>query len=411
MEIKKQVFQSALLFSSMLGAMVFNFFGSVLITKILGPISYGDLKFIQTLWMLFALLSTFGFLQSGSRILLLEKDENQTKQIVSVILLLALIMGFFLALFIAIIAYPIDLIFHTDVFFIILVTAPLVIGITLRDTMLLILQSTNQITLLAGLNIFPGLFNLIGLYILSKITIINTGITLAIQQLSLIFVILVIIIIIRPRSGSFRYYWQNIREENKEFGFHIYTGSIAAVATTYINRLALSYWVDNTALGFYSLASSLTEPLRLMPNAAATSFYKTFSNRKFISKKIFLITIMSSIFSLAGAYVFFGKPLTALYSKDFSSVGHIARIISIAAIAFGFGDFLNKFLSSHGEGKKIRNAAYISGAVNVLGSFFLLPFIGINGAMITSLLAGFSYLTSIYLYYRRFKINVINTEF
>ena len=395
--------QALVLFSSLIGAMGLSFVGSILTSRILGPAHYGDMKFIYTIWMLLSSVCSFGLFQSGSRVLLLEANESLARQIIGVVLLVALIAGISIVLLTIILAYPIDIFFRTQVAPFIVILAPLIIGMPLRDALYLILQSTNQIFLLSGLNVIPPLLYLVGVYIMSRFMVLNAGIILAVQQATLLGVVLFVIIMIRPRLGSFRSLLRKIGEENKKFGFPIYTGSLANTATFYINSLAISYWVDNTAIGFFSLASTLTEPLKLIPNAAATSSYRSFFFQKKVSGKLLGITLMASFSSFIVAWWFYGKPLSWFYSSGFSTVGSMARVIALGAIAFGFGDVFNRFLGAHGLGKKIRNVAYINGVVNTIGFLFLTPLIGVNGAVITSIVGSFTYLIFMYLSYERYR--------
>jgi O-antigen/teichoic acid export membrane protein len=400
--LRKQGFQSLILFGSLIGAMGLSFLGSILTSRILGPARYGDLKFIQTLWLLLSLLCTFGLFQSGSRVLLLETEQSSAKQIIGMILLMALIMGAAIGLITALLAYPIDLFFHTNVASIVLILSPLIVGIPLRDAIYLILQSTNQIALLSGFSLSPPLFYLLGVLVMSRFIALSTGMILVIQQISLLGVVLVVILILRPKVGSFRDLLQKIKQENKTFGFPIYTGSLANSATSYINTLAISYWVDNTAIGFFSLASTLTEPLKLIPNAVATASYKSFLSQKKVSGMLLGGTCIASLGSFMAAWWFFGEPLSWFYSEGFSSVGSIARVISVGAIVFGFGDIFNRFLGAHGLGETVRNVAYINGMVNVLGILFLTPFLGIQGAIITAVLGSVAYLIFMYISYKKF---------
>jgi O-antigen/teichoic acid export membrane protein len=400
--LRKQSFQSLTLFSSLIGAMGLSFIGSIVTSRILGPAHYGDLKFIQTLWLLLSLLCTFGLFQSGSRVLLLEAEQPSAKQIIGVILLMALVMGAAIGVITALLAYPIDLFFHTNVASIVLLLSPLIIGIPLRDAIYLILQSTNQIALLSGFSLSQPLFYLLGVFTLSRFITLSTGMILAIQQISLLGVALVVILILRPKVGSLRALLQKIKRENKTFGFPIYTGSLANSATSYINTLAISYWVDNTAIGFFSLASTLTEPLKLIPNAVATASYKSFLSQKRVPGMLLGGTCIASLGAFIAAWWFFGEPLSWFYSSGFSSVGSIARVIAVGSIVFGFGDIFNRYLGAHGLGETVRNVAYINGLVNILGILFLTPFMGIQGAIITSVLGSFAYLIFMYKSYKKF---------
>ena len=401
-EVKSRGYQSIILFSAWIGALGLNFLGSVLTTKLLGPSLYGDYKFVQTLWALLTILSTLGFVQSGSRVILLETNPTNAKKIIGVVLVLALIMGIVVGLFTLIIANPVDRFFHTHVALIIMALSPLIIGLTLRDALLLILQSTNQITLMAALEFFPSFLYIFCLYGVSKMLSITTGITLAIQQMTILGTVIVIILVVKPHIGSFWFYIQKIREENKKYGFPIYMGILATTATSYINRLSISYWVDNTAIGFFSLASTITEPLRLIPNAAAISSFKSFSIQEKISKKILWFAIISSLFCLVAALLLIDPVLKLFYSKGFSSVGPMAKILVFGAIAQGFGDFINRFLGAHGKGKNLRNVAYLVGIINVLGFIFLTPFLGVNGVVITTVIACLSNFIFMFISYKRF---------
>jgi O-antigen/teichoic acid export membrane protein len=280
--------------------------------------------------------------------------------------------------------------------------SPLIIGTTLRDALVLILQSTNQITLLAAIEFLPSVFYLAALYSISKMTTINSGITLALQQASFLAAVFVIIFFLRPRIGSFRHYFQKIREENKKFGFPVYMGLLATYATSYINRLSISYWVDNTAIGFFSLAATISEPLKLIPNAAAISSFKSFAKQEKISRNIFLFTIISSSLALPAALLAIDPLLSWFYPKGFAAVGSMAKMLAVGAFAQGFGDFYNRFLGAHGKGKSLRNVAYLVGLVNIFGVMFLTPFFGINGAVFTTVLAGLANVTFMFITYRRF---------
>jgi O-antigen/teichoic acid export membrane protein len=401
-EIKHRGFQSMLLFISWVGAMGINFLGSILTTRILGPASYGDYKFVQTIWALLTLLISFGFLQSGARVVLLETNPSSAKQATGVVLIIALIMGIFMGAITDIIAFPIDYFFHTNLALITIILSPLVIGFTLSDALELILQSTNKINLYAALAIVPSILYVVCIYTISRITVINAGITLAIQAGSYLAGVLLIIIFLHPSIGSFRYYFPKIIGLNKKFGFQIYLGTIATLATSYINRLSISYWVGNTSMGFFSLASTITDPLKFIPNAAAVSSYQSFSKQEKISKNVFWFTIILSSSALIAALLLIGPLLAWVYPKSFSSVGPIARLLIFGAVAQGLGEFYNHFLQAHGKGEALRNVAYLVGGVNVLGIIFLTPFLGVNGVVLTTILAGVANVTFMLITYRRY---------
>jgi O-antigen/teichoic acid export membrane protein len=177
---------------------------------------------------------------------------------------------------------------------------------------------------------------------------------------------------------------------------------VAGVATGHLNRLAISYWVDNTAVGFYSLATTLTEPLKMIPGVVGTSSFKEFANQHRISPKVTRATIVASFLAFVAALIFFGKPLSLLYTEAFAAVSPMARVAALGAVLYGYGDFYNRFMGAHGKGAALRNTALMVGAVNVLGFFIFVPLWGAWGAIAANLVVGFVYPGVMYWYYRKY---------
>ncbi len=403
-----RLIQSATLFSSMILAMGLNFIGSIITARMLGPVSYGDVKFIQTVWSLLTLISSFGYFHSGSRILVLESDIEKIREICGAILVIAFSIGIIVGGITAAIANPLDQLMKSNTSEAMILLAPFVVALPVFAAMTLILQGTNRIFMLSILNSLPILAYLISVFVLSRLNILSTSTVLLAHQVPLMLTLIVMAIIIKPSFKSMRIHWENLRIHNKTYGGPVYRGSLANVASSYINRLAISYWVDNTAVGFYSLANSLTEPLKFIPNAVATSSFRSFANQKQVSRKAFISTLGLTIFSLIAAFIFFGKPLSWVYTENFAPVGMMSRAMALGAIFIGFGDFYNRFLGAHGKGAALRNVAYLVGAVNIGGFFLLVPSFGTWGAIITSIFGGITYFLFMYRYYLKYLQNPEN---
>lgn len=397
------ILQPIALFGSMVLSMVLTFVSSIITARALGPNNYGDLKYIQTVWSLLTLVITFGYFHSASRVLVLENDLQKSREISGTIIFLSLIMGMIICLVIVVMAYPLDYLFHANVAKIMVPLAPLILIIPLGQSLPLVLQSTNQIYLLAILNGTPSFFYIVTIMVLSRIKYISTSSVLLSQQLTMLIVIIFIVIYMKPSLNSIKYWWSEIKTHHKTYGFPVYRGALAALGTGYLNRLGISYWVDNTAIGFFSLASSLVEPLKLLPNAIATSSFRNFATRQRISKKILLATIFVSFASLLVAIIFFGAPLSWIYTTKFNEVGPMAKALALGAIFHGFGDLFNRFLGAHGKGRSLQNAAYANGIANVAGIFIFVPLLGAWGAVLTAIIASGIYFLQMFLSYRAFS--------
>ncbi len=179
------------------------------------------------------------------------------------------------------------------------------------------------------------------------------------------------------------------------------------MATGYLNRLAISFWVDNQAVGFYSLAITLTDPLKLVPNAVGTSSFREFANQKRISTKVTVATLVAAVLAFAAAFVFLGEPLSWLYTKDFAAVSPMARLVAFGAVLYGFGDFYNRFMGAHGEGAVLRNTSLVVGIVNVVGFFILVPIWGAWGAIAANVTVGFVYPAVMYWSYHKYTRSLV----
>jgi O-antigen/teichoic acid export membrane protein len=396
------VLQPIVLFGSMVLSMGITFISSIITARLLGPSNYGDLKYIQTVWSMLALVISFGYFYSGSRALVLEKNIQKCREISGTLILLSLIMGVIISFVLVVIAYPLDIIFHTHLATITIYLAPLVLILPLSQALPLILQSTNQIYWLAVLTSAPSILYTITILALSWTKHISISSVLIAQQLTIFFVIVLILIYIKPSLASMQFWWNEIKKHHKTYGVPVYRGALAGVGSTYLIRLAISFWVDNIAIGFYSLASSLVIPLSLIPNAIATSNFRSFADKQRISNKTLLATIFLCLATLVFAFIFFGSPLSWIYTSKFQEVGPMARALAIGSILLGFGDLFNRFLGAHGKGKSIQNAAYANGIVTVICILIFVPLWGAWGAILATVLPNGIYFSLLFLSYRAF---------
>jgi O-antigen/teichoic acid export membrane protein len=401
LKLENRAVQSAMLFGSMVAAMGTNLLGSIVTSRYLGPVGYGDLKFIQTIWALLALVFAVGLLQSGGRVLLLEHNQDRLREIVGVILTVATGMGIVMMIVTAALAPVIDKIFHTQLAHVLILLSPLMVILPLKDALALALQSTNRVAFLAIINVVPSLLYLGLLVLAAQKVALSVSLVLVLQQMSLLIVLVLITWLLRPRFTGYRGWLRSIFRENRTYGWPVYVGTLAGVASGHLNRLAISYWVDNTAVGFYSLATALVQPLYMIPDAVATSSFRDFARQTRISRKVLVATAGVSGAFLVVCLVLLGEPLSWVYSSDFAPVGPMARVAAFGAILYGLGNLYNRFLGAHGKGRSLRNTAFVVGAVNITGFVLLVPIWKAWGAIAVNVLAGATYLGYLLVSYRK----------
>lgn len=404
------VVQSGVLFISMAGAMGANFLSSLITTRVLGPSLYGDVKFIQTFWSLLTLVMMAGYHSTASFVLLQQQDQQSQREIFGTMLLGGMGIGSIVGFCCILAACPIDWVFRTNLAAVMITVSPFAVILPLQIALLLAFQSTNQIYRMALLNTLPPMLYFSSVLVLPKVWISASSILL-LNLIAIWVVVLGLALSARPRFASMRKWVREIQQQHKTYGRPIYAGMLSGVATGYLNRLAISYWVDNQAVGFYSLAVTLTEPLKMIPNAVGTSSFKAFANQRRISIKLTLATIAAALLAFVTAFVILGEPLTWLYTQAFAAVSPMARTAALGAVLYGFGDFYNRFMGAHGKGVILRNTAIVVGIVNVLGFFILVPLWGVWGALAANVVVGLVYPGVMYRNYRRYiKAPVLATR-
>ena len=122
---RKKVKQVASLYSSMILGIIFGVGVSMVNTRLLGPQSYGDLKFIQNLFSFVVIFLTLGVFVSGSRLLALRKNERIKDQIIGGMVVLAAIMSVVLILLLFVFSFYQDRLFNNNLGRIIRIFSPL----------------------------------------------------------------------------------------------------------------------------------------------------------------------------------------------------------------------------------------------------------------------------------------------
>jgi O-antigen/teichoic acid export membrane protein len=404
---KKKTKQIGSLYTSMVLGIIIGIIVSVINTRLLGPKQYGDLKFLENLFSFVVTFLTLGVFVSGSRLLALEKNEAIKHQLIGNLLILssavsvALIIGLFVFSFFE------ERIFHNELGRIIRIFSPLLFVFPFQLCLQSIMQGDNRIYELSAFQIGPRILYIIGAISFNYFVHLSLTSALGIQLIALATIILVMIIRLQPKFINIKKNLSIIWQENKTYGFQVYIGTIAGVASGQLGGLSIGYFIDNTNVGFFSLALTIAMPLTMIPNAVGTTFFKDFANRDSIPKKATAVTTVLSICALIFFLLIIKKVILLLYSSEYSAVVPLAYLVSVGCIFHGFGDYINRFIGAHGKGKQLRNGAFAVGVSNILGYIILVYFFGVKGAAITKIISGFIYWAMMYHFYKNFKKELV----
>lgn len=407
---EKKLKQIVSLYSSMILGVVFGVIVSVMNTRFLGPESFGNYKFIQSVYTFFAVILAFGFLVTTSKLLAEKKNDSIRKELIGSSILILSFIGVLFVLTILIFSGIQKSIFPTDMSALFIMLLPLFFFIPFLQGLENIFQGENRIYELSVYRILPQLFYISIILMLYKYERINLHTALIAHFCALGFVVLFSIFYLKPSFKNCKKYCKYILNENKLYGFNVYLGSVIGVASSQFGPLAISFFTGNNVdVGYFSLALTITMPLSFIPTVVGTTMFKEFANRNSISNKSTKATIAISTISLVLFVILVRHIITLLYSDKFLAVVEIAYIVAIGQIFHGFGNYYNRFLASKGQGKSMRDGAILVGITNISGFFLLIPNWGAIGAAITKLASGLVFLISMLYYYNRFKKHIIKS--
>lgn len=243
------------------------------------------------------------------------------------------------------------------------------------------------------------------LFILLLLPAIFLKIEISILYLYITFVVANLIVLgysiykIKPIFTKDQTLTTSIIDENKKVGIPMYIGSIMATASNKLVTVVVLGYVTLSVYGEFSSAIMLATPLTLLISSTGNIFYKKFRNENFISSKI-QKTLLLVVITIGLLYVIGIKyVIMILLGNQYLNSVFFAQVLGISCLITGLGDVYNRFLSSKGEGKAIKNAAMFSGLVNIISAFILLPPLNVYGALISFVLASITYLSVLYYYY------------
>lgn len=392
-----------------------SFVSNIIITRFLGPVAFGDFKFILYVFSFSLVLFNFGFFQAGNRALVLNTDPEKTREYYGS--MLVILLGLFLVIAIVLFVYALvdKNINEKGLSTMLICLIPFVWLFLLGSYFEVLFQADNKIGLLAKSRLYPKIIFFITILVLFLFFSRYQGNRLRIiWVLFLVTQIIGYAYVVYKIDPSFRNLRTRITEiwfYNKTYGFNVYFGALFSTGSSALTGLLISYFgINNSGVGFFSLALTITEPLGFIPNVIATTHYKDFSTEKSIPKKLTLVTLAVTLSAMALCWILVGPFVKYFYGPEFRAVIPLTFIVSFGVIMGGFADFFNRFLGSHGQGKALRNSAIIVGIFAMIFNVTLIPLLGETGAAYTTIFSALIYIVTMLWFYRRLVNKLANTN-
>ena len=407
MKLSKSKIQVLYLYVSTLVGVILGVLISIINTRYLDPVDYGDVHYVQNIINFFSGLMLFGYFVSGCRLLAIAKDKQEANEIKGAMTLILGVTVVAMMVIMVICGVIHTYILHkpfAHLFYYVIPFSGYMLCLNYINTSS---QGDNSIGTIALARLLPSVIYLASIAIVFKTfgatstiaLLLNTGIS---------FVILVFLILHNhPSFHNFKESWRKLQDENKKYGFHVYLGSISNVSVQYVAGVTLGLFaVNNVNVGYYSLALTATGPLMMLPNVIGTTYFKRFATQNQIERKVLVGTLAMSVVTLVGFIILIYPVVDILFNEKYQSVAMYASFLAFASTAHGLGDVFNRFVGAHGFGKYLRNGAFISGGVALVGYTLCVWLWGINGAIATRIAFALTYMGLMVYYYNKVRRNI-----
>lgn len=404
--LSKRKFQVLLLYSTTLVGVLMGVLSSIVNTHFIDPETYGNVRYIQNILNFTSSLLLLGFFQSGSRLLAVSNTITESRRIKGCMVLLlgiTILIQIACCIFLGFINLE-----KVDIAHLFWISIPVCASPILVNYVNMTAQGDNHIVRLSFARLLPSLLYVPIAYFIYRYFGANATKMILLQWGFSTLILIIIVATTRPVFTDLKDSWILLKKENHQYGFQLYIGSIVMVATNYIAGISLGLFNDNNIeVGFYTLALTVTSPLATLPAIIGTTYFKEFATQSKIPDKVMKMTILVTTVTCI-CFIICIKPLVDfLYSERYASVGQYAIILSIGFCLHGFGDMINRYLGSQGQGKSIRNASIANGIFKIVGFTVLVYFFDIFGALITVILCDVIYLMVLLYYYFKFVKSVV----
>lgn len=396
---------TSLLSANLLGIPL-GIFTNILVTRYLGSQLFGDYKFIHSVFNFAIIFLTFGLYYSSNRAVLLSNNKDTIRKLYGASYIVTVML--FIIMTITVILYALfdSNIAEKGLTKVLIYSMPLGFVYLWGKNIEEILPASNQIVLLSKLRLYPRIANLIFAAIIYYY--------LSQYETNRLFVILLLygstqLLMYVYCSLRIRVSFNNVKENvisifkyNKDYGFNVYLGALFASGFSALTEILVSYFgADNSGVGFYSLANTLSNPLIFIPATIATTHYKDFASQQHISRKLIKTTLIISTISLVSLWIVVPPFVNAFYGDAFEPVIGINFFVSIGILLYGLADFINRFLCAKGAGKELRNASFVVGAGVMGANLLFIPTYGAYGAAYAKIIAGIIFIVTELYYYRK----------
>jgi len=397
---KKEVGNTAILFSTQILVLIIGLGIKTIQTRALTPEDYGLLALFGTITSVIVLFFHYASFSSLKVLLANNSDEKKEKEFFGISLIIATILGVLFSITIFGISFFVDDFLNVEIGTLLLILAPFCFILPFQFFISEIAIGASKLKSLAAFHLFSRLLFVVSLFAIWQQRELNVQLIIMLNLLSWIVATAMVLFSLRPSFNNLKENFLVVKAKNKSFGFAYYFGAIVNQSTFKLDELFITYFVNITQLGFYTLASIICSPMTFLSRAFVNSIFKKMALKDRIPIRVFLYN--SIWLGFCALFLYFSSDLivSTLFGADYMRVSKYIFLFSLAFFFQGmYAPF--SFLAVKSKGKQLRNVAYLEAIVNVVGNIILVPILLVEGAIYASILSRFTHFVGLWYYYNK----------
>ena len=402
MQFPKFIRQTFFLVLSQVVVIAAGFGIKTLQTRFLGPELYGEYAFFASLTGFLVLFYRFGFFSSLQLLLTEAKGENlQIDRLQAGGLVLAVLNGLAFSFTLVLIADFINVWFKSGIGDYFLPLAPFLFVIPFKHFVYAIGVGTNRTNLMAIYDSASRVIFFLVLLSLVQLEVFSLYYVLLFNLVSTLLLVVYILFNITLNFTQLTATLNSIWIRTKIYGFNMYLGFTANQGTYKLDEILISFFSGTLLNGFYTIAGILCSPIVMFSQSLSNTLFNRFHVESRIPKKIILINAAAALLYVILLF-FLGDFIVHLFFGE--AYAQVSLYLIPLSIAFVFQALYQPymFLASKGQGKTIRNIAFVEAGINLVGNLVFIPIFGVFGAIYTSIAAKGVHLILKYLAYKSY---------
>jgi O-antigen/teichoic acid export membrane protein len=397
---KKVVGNTAILFSSQILVLIIGLGIKTIQVRALTTYEYGLLALFGTITSVIVLFFHYASFSSLKVLLANNEDKKKEKEYFGLGIIIACILGVLFSFSLFGISFFVDDFLDVEVGEILRLLSPFCFILPFQFFISEITIGANKLKRLASFHLFSRLLFIVSLFVLFRGDLLNVELIIILNLLSWLVSTIVVLFGLTPSFSNLKENLNTIKEKNKSFGISYYYGAIVNQSTFKLDELFITYFVNITQLGFYTLASIICSPMTFLSRAFVNSIFKKLALKDRIPIRVFVYNTLWLGFCILFLYLCSDFIVSTLFGEEYMQVSVYILPLSIAFLFQGmYAPF--SFLTVKSKGRELRNVAYAEAFVNVFGNILLVPTIGVLGAIYASILARFTHFVGLWYYYNK----------